>query len=207
MATRGPPLESPEGGVTLAASPDALMDPRELVVLRDLAAGVPRHQAIVELGSYRGGSAVAMVEGALGGYGAHVTCIDPWPTPGRHERDREHAARQRGALSAFTETMRLRNWPVTALRARSTDIAPYWLQPVGLLFIDADHSYAQVMADYRAWAPHVVVDGWIALHDYYDDGELTIPGDTARVIDGVITPSRLWTDPQLIEKLWIAKRR
>ena len=39
------------------------------------------------------------------------------------------------------------------------------LDPVGLLFIDADHTEDAVRQDYTLWSPHVVSGGWIALHD------------------------------------------
>ena len=97
-------------------------------------------------------------------------------------------------------------WPVTGLRARSVDVAPMWLQPVGLLFVDGDHSYGSVVADYLAWFALIAPGGWLAFHDYFDDGELTIRGDTARVIDDVVIPSGLWGPGELTKKLWVARR-
>lgn len=185
---------------------EVLMDPRELARLAELAARVPAHQAIVELGSYRGGSASWMASGAAAGYGAHVTCIDPWPQPLKGWPDKDHVERQRGALAAFTATMQRQEWPVTALRARSIEIAPMWIQPVGLLFIDGDHAYDAVAADYRAWEHLVAAGGWLAFHDYFDDGELAIEGDTARVIRDVVLASGSWAHAELVQKLWVARR-
>jgi len=38
-------------------------------------------------------------------------------------------------------------------------------QPADLIFIDADHSYEAVSSDFRAWTPHLSVEGMMALHD------------------------------------------
>lgn len=183
------------------------MDPAELERLAELAAQVPRDQAIVELGSYRGGSASALALGARNGGGAHVTCIDPWPQPRANEPDPGHAERQRGALEAFRSTMSAQGWPVTALRAHSHNIAPRWVQPVGLLFIDGDHSYDAVAADFRSWLSLLAPGAWLVFHDYFDDGECTLPGDTARVIDELVIPTGLFHVEPMTLKLWVGRRR
>jgi predicted O-methyltransferase YrrM len=40
-----------------------------------------------------------------------------------------------------------------------------WSTPIDFLFIDADHSYPAVKADWEGWAPHVVSGGHVAMHD------------------------------------------
>ncbi|KKL45576.1 hypothetical protein LCGC14_2354260, partial [marine sediment metagenome] len=39
--------------------------------------------------------------------------------------------------------------------------------PIHLLFIDAGHSYGEVMRDIDAWAPHIAPEGVIVFHDYW----------------------------------------
>lgn len=54
------------------------------------------------------------------------------------------------------------------IESTSLDAARGWSRKalsIGFLFIDADHSYEAVKADYDAWSPWVVPGGWIALHD------------------------------------------
>jgi hypothetical protein len=40
-----------------------------------------------------------------------------------------------------------------------------WRRPVGLLWLDGDHSYEGVRADYLAWSPHLLADAVVALDD------------------------------------------
>ena len=49
---------------------------------------------------------------------------------------------------------------------KSTHVAAFWDKPIRLLFIDGEHDYESVRADYDAWAPHVVRGGYICFHDY-----------------------------------------
>jgi hypothetical protein len=50
-------------------------------------------------------------------------------------------------------------------RACSADVAEDWNRPIGLLWIDGDHGYAGAKADFDGFMPHLVSDGFIALHD------------------------------------------
>lgn len=47
--------------------------------------------------------------------------------------------------------------------------ARYWNTPLALLFIDGGHSRAAVEADYRAWTPHLMAGGVLAMHDIFAD--------------------------------------
>lgn len=173
----------------------------EEALLEELAGGVPPGWAIIEIGSYTGVSAMAMAYGAGQGRGAHVTCIDPWPQPRPGEPDQAHAERQRHAEELFKRNMALALWPVTALKAWSTDVAKMWIQPVGMLFIDGDHRYEAVRADYEAWLPHLAPGCWLVMHDYI--GEVD---GVARVVDELIRPSGLWNAAAPVDTMWIARR-
>jgi predicted O-methyltransferase YrrM len=54
---------------------------------------------------------------------------------------------------------------VTILKGASADVGRTFAQPVDFLFVDADHSYEGVKADWLMWFPKVKVNGIIALHD------------------------------------------
>lgn len=56
-----------------------------------------------------------------------------------------------------------------------------------LVFVDAEHDYASVIADIRAWEPKIKVGGWISGHDY-SDGD---PGVVAAVNEKYGKPHHL----------------
>lgn len=157
-----------------------LHSPDERRLLYDLALDVQADEAIVEIGSYVGASTLALAFGAKAGHGAHVTCIDPWPAPLPDEKDEAHAERQRNALQFFMSNMDAASWPVTALRARSQDIWRMWLQPIGLLFIDGDHSFEAVDKDLE-WIVRLAPGGVMVMHDYL--GEQYEETDVARALE------------------------
>ena len=44
----------------------------------------------------------------------------------------------------------------------------FWTMPVRLIFIDTSHTYEQTKLEIEKSIPHIVNDGWLALHDYHD---------------------------------------
>jgi MMP 1-O-methyltransferase len=71
---------------------------------------------------------------------------------------------------------------VVAMVGDSPTIASRWRTPLDLCFIDGGHGEEPAWADYRGWAPHVAVGGWLAIHDVFPD-----PADGGR------PPYELWT--------------
>lgn len=59
--------------------------------------------------------------------------------------------------------------------------ARYWSTPLSLVFIDGGHSMEAALIDYRAWAPHVVCGGWLAIHDVFPNP-----------VDGGRPPFEIW---------------
>ncbi len=57
---------------------------------------------------------------------------------------------------------------VRLLNTSSEVVAPGWREPVALLWIDGDHSYAGVRRDFDAWAPHLVPGCDLVLDDTDD---------------------------------------
>jgi MMP 1-O-methyltransferase len=49
----------------------------------------------------------------------------------------------------------------------SPTIAARWHQPLDFCFIDGGHGEEPAWADFRGWAPHVVLGGWLAIHDVF----------------------------------------
>jgi len=140
-----------------------------------------RPQVVVELGSWKGASAVGMAR-LVRTWGGVVYCVDTWTPDAYH-----------GGLSTdgvtFAATAREAPWMVATcaanlvaagvsasvrlIPASTQDAAQYWQGPIDCLYIDADHTYAAVLADLEAWVPHVRLGGLILGDDY---GNPAFPG-------------------------------
>jgi hypothetical protein len=121
---------------------------------------------IVEIGSFRGRSTVACALGARAGRGARVYAVDPFVPfvglcGGRVEPgDKTHLLRNLLLAGIADE--------VWLIHAPSAQAAEGWQEPVALLWIDGDHSYAAVREDVDSWARYVVRGGVLAFHDSTD---------------------------------------
>ncbi len=51
----------------------------------------------------------------------------------------------------------------------SPTLAARWDRPLAFCFIDGGHGDEPAWADFRGWAPHVAVGGWLAIHDVFPD--------------------------------------
>jgi predicted O-methyltransferase YrrM len=134
--------------------------------LAELAAEVPADQAIVECGSYKGKSGCYLAEGAKRGLGAHVWCIDPWDTDGNvtgRYRFADPATHRAFVGQVSKAKLSDRITPVKSFAAAAGE---KWGGPkVGLLFIDSDHRYNSVSADFKAWAPHLAPGAIVVFDD------------------------------------------
>jgi predicted O-methyltransferase YrrM len=63
----------------------------------------------------------------------------------------------------------------------SATVATHWRTPIAFCFIDGGHGAEPAWADYRGWAPHVALGGWLAIHDVFPDPK-----------DGGRPPYELW---------------
>lgn len=126
----------------------------------DCAGGV-----IVEIGSFRGKSAVALATGA-GISGEQVYCVDP------HQEftgvyGGKFGPQDRGAFYQVMLQTSLFD-RVALVNLASKEAARGWHRPIGLLFIDGDHTYRGVSNDFKAWDPHVSMGGVVAFDDAID---------------------------------------
>lgn len=184
-----------------------LIEPDEGRRLAELAAHVPAEWAIVEIGSHTGLSSCWLAAGSRVGYGAHVTCVDPYPMPRPGSTDDPWELGPEGVLDRFKtnvsgttqDVQRVSYWPqITMLRTTSEQAGAMWVQPIGLLFVDAIHTEAGVLADWEAWRAHAV--DVVAFHDYGD----SYPG-CRRGIER-IAASEAWTEVGVVGSLWVARR-
>lgn len=133
--------------------------------LRRLASEVPPGRSIVELGSYTGKSTSFLAAGAQPG--VPVYAVDLWDDPrnihGRHGYNRpEVRERFEAQLIAAGLHDRVIAWRADTREAAGEYVGP----PVGLLYVDANHSAEGVMGDLVAWRPHLAAYAIVAFDDY-----------------------------------------
>lgn len=176
---------------------EGILSVNECLKLHDLAGQVCFD--IVEIGSYKGKSTGCIASATK----LPVYAIDLWDL--RHY-DFEPSVRvkQRGfylaqTYKAFLENMKpFKN--VIPVKGDSREIGKVWNRSIGLLFIDGNHSFDFVKSDYEKFGKYVVSgSGRIAFHD------IVIKG-VERVIEEIVKPSGQWTDFELTDTLWTARK-
>lgn len=141
---------------------EGMTAPDECLFLTELARDV-QTGVIVEIGSYRGRSTVALALGSKHGAGRPVFAVEP------HERFSGEYGAEFGPddRTAFGENVRRAGVEslVTLIGDRSEVAAGSWAEPIGLLWIDGDHTYEAVRRDFDAWSPYLVDGARVAFHD------------------------------------------
>ena len=121
-----------------------------------------RPAVVVELGTYLGASAIAMAR-VLAPWGGVIYCVDTWygkPVRGKRWPMRLFACATNLIIADVNASVRL-------IPAKTADAARAWRGPaIDVLYVDADHREAGVLADLRDWWPHVRSGGLIAGDDY-----------------------------------------
>lgn len=212
--------------------PDTAEQPEDLVgqvtpdegrKLRELAAAVPANQVIVELGSYTGKSTACLAVGSAEGVGVPVYAVDLWDegTSQKGGSFRKYDPRMgetRGSAKfhhpdAFAKFCRRINQydpgglvvPCKQETAEAGQALSQQIQkPVGLLFIDAEHTYDAVRRDFRAWLPHVALDGVICFHDYAEKS----PGDdgVTSFVDHLQAVDQPWRITEIVYSMAVLRR-
>jgi len=151
------------GPIRRAMAVEGMITEAEATELMRLASEVPAEASIVEVGSYRGRSTTAL---ALGSKGAPVFAIEP------HEAFAGIYGGEFGPADrrAFFENL-LRAGVVERVRLvnlSSEVVSQGWSRPIGLLWIDGDHSLEGARRDFDAWRPFLQPGGVLAFHDALD---------------------------------------
>ena len=127
----------------------------EKVKLFELASGSCK--PIAEIGSYVGASSCFLAAG-LGPHGGSLYCVDTWCNDAMTEGNRDTFAEFQRNTKAFADRIK-------ALRGTSVEMAERFETKLGLLFVDGDHSYEGVKADWEAWSTHLCLNAIVVFHD------------------------------------------
>lgn len=162
---------------------------------------------IIEIGSWRGRSTAALALGSMAGPQQPVYAIDSFV--GVPPLDRPTAdGQQPGWRSSSPELLRANldragvNGLVQIIAKPSLE-ATGEVPECGLLFVDGGHEYPTAKADLEAYAPKVMLGGFLACHDCHESD----PG-VVRAVDEVITARPdLWRCRWRADSMVIFERR
>lgn len=115
---------------------------------------------IVEIGSFKGKSTIALARGAAAAHEAKVYAIDPH----RIQPEEGYLDDTETEFLANIKTAGIENQVVPMIMT-SEAAAKGWDKPVRLLWIDGNHRYEPSKLDFTLWEPYVVDGGIIAMHD------------------------------------------
>ena len=124
-----------------------------------------KHHTIVEVGSWKGRSSIALLTGNKG----KVYCVDTWRGSADVMDLTNAMAKQEDVFEVFKEnTKEFSN--LNIIRKPSIEAAKdFEDESIDFCFIDAGHSYEECKADALAWSCKVKKGGTIAFHDYQPD--------------------------------------
>ncbi|HDZ37880.1 MAG TPA: class I SAM-dependent methyltransferase [Marinobacter sp.] len=141
--------------------------------LRALARG---KKTVIEIGTFFGGSAEALLEGMPDD--GHLTCIDTFegtagsPTDPVNYRSEKIDFTKELVLSYLGGRLRPYHGRVNIVVGESLSVVrDFEPESADLIFLDGAHDYENVLADIQAWLPIVKSDGILCGHDYDRFGE------------------------------------
>jgi predicted O-methyltransferase YrrM len=178
-----------------------------------IASLVPDNGVVVELGSHKGKS-TCYIGSALkqsGKKNVSLHCVDLWTIgdinkqystlrPNRPYGEMYHS---QGAYNLFnSQTKRLGISDLIVPHIIDTvELSKTWEIPIDFLFIDADHLYEGVHADWENWNGFVKKGGYVSFHDYNNEWE-----GVQRVVDTEVDYSE-WKKVDVIMSLCTIKKK
>ena len=126
---------------------------QELAVISRYAAGAP---LALEIGAYQGVSTVHIAR-AISGEG-RLWCVDPWPEE-MHCRNPCYSIFRRHIERSGVSKK------IVVIRKKSEDAKDDLPNCFDFAFIDGDHSWVGVDADWKLVSPRIRQGGFICLHD------------------------------------------
>ena len=148
---------------------EGMVSAAEFAFLGDLAASV-ENGCIVEVGSWRGKSAIALALGAARSKAPQppmVYCVEPHATAvgvyGGRFGPADRTAFYRAMLDADMAER------IALINLSSAEAALGFKRSIGLIFIDGDHTEAGVEVDVRGWLPHLAPGGLVLFDDALDE--------------------------------------
>jgi hypothetical protein len=180
---------------------DRSIESKETQNLSWMGSQIPDGGRIVEIGSYKGASALAM---ALGAQSASkkftIYCIDLWMkgtgiTRTKYYKDKTFLAfvHNMQNFGVFDYTVPIMGWSKNAYKI--------WRGPIDLLFIDGKHNYKNASYDATHWGKRVAEGGRIAFHDYGGKWD-----GVTQAVDQLFATGQ-WENVNRVQSVWSATKK
>lgn len=179
---------------------------REARYLYRLARENAKKGVIVEIGSWKGKTTTLLAKASQDVGGNEVYAIDP------HQGGPDQEKIGYGNINTEAEFRKNIHEAgvadlVIPMVMASEEATQGWKKPIGLLWIDGDHSYEAVKKDFLLWVRHLSATGVVALHDTYSwEGprrvveEMLLPSDELYFlgqVDGIAAAKKVSFVPAL----------
>ena len=143
---------------------EGFLEPNEIRFLALLAACPTAEGEILEIGSFKGKSAIILAKSAALTGRTIVNAVDPMTAPCETDPDLH------GADSSFPDFQKnIRAHGVEDLikfhQKYSFELAASWSTPLRFLWIDGDHTYKGTKLDFDGFAGHLSDGAIVAVHD------------------------------------------
>lgn len=159
----------------LVASTPGYLSRREAEFLMLAAAGAPAEGVILEIGSYRGRSTVALASLAKAFGRGRVIAVDPHTSPSETDPG---VAEGETSFDDFLAAVRRAQVEdvVVPRRMLSSELRRDFNDPIRLLWIDGDHTLEGARADLEMYQPFLAPNAIVAMHDVLGTfaGSLTV---------------------------------
>lgn len=122
---------------------------------------------ILEIGSFKGKSTVCLAKGSKDGNNVKVYAVDPHTGSDAEQKLPEFQGKPTMTYAVFKENIKKKHVDdvVIPIVKFSEEAAEGWTQPLGMVWVDGDHSYEMASLDFKLWSQHLVPGGIIAFHD------------------------------------------
>ena len=152
--------------------------------------------AIVEIGSYKGRSAICLGKGSKAGSQVKIYAIDP------HKDLPIHITKVPDTYEVLMSNIQFTGVSdiVLAIVKTSAEAAKIFNETVQFLFIDGNHDYEAVKLDFDLWYPKVINGGIIAFHDHSRAGPLKV------IKNNILSGSKHFADVGIVDSILFARK-
>ena len=170
--------EMPADLLAHARDAKGFMPEDEGLLLHRIARQQLPHGPVLEVGTYCGKSAIYLGAAARE-VGGTVVTVDHHRGSEENQAGWEHhdptlvddELGLMDTLPVFRKTLARAGLEdqVVAVVGRSTTVSALWRTPLAMLFIDGGHAEVHAQNDYTGWAPWLMRDGMLVIHDVFPD--------------------------------------